>query len=66
MNCPYCQRDVYGMTGLQELQKFQKHLARCRKNPNNIVLTDGIKTVVTPIRNQNLNDALEIRHDSGQ
>lgn len=41
MECPHCKKDIYGMTGLQELQKFQKHLRSCRKNPNN-------KTVVTP------------------
>lgn len=66
MNCPYCQREVFGWTGLQELQKFEKHLAKCRKNPANIVLTDGRKTVVTPTRIQNINDALEIRAESGQ
>ena len=66
MNCPYCARRVNGMTGLQELEKFQRHLTKCRKNPNNIVLTDGIQTVVTPIRRQTMNDVLHIRHESGQ
>lgn len=66
MNCPYCQRTIWAFTGLQELQKFEKHLARCRKNPANIVLTDGIRTVVTPKLGQNLNDALRIRAKSGQ
>lgn len=66
MNCPYCKKTVYGLTGLQEAQAFEKHLRKCRKNPNNLVLTDGNRTVVTPKRGQNLVEALEIRADSGQ
>lgn len=66
MNCPYCNRHVFGMTGLQEAQKFAKHLATCRKNPNNIVLSDGNHSAVQPVRRQNLLDALEIRAESGQ
>lgn len=66
MNCPYCKRVINAFTGLQELQKFQKHLARCRKNPNNLVLSDGQRTVVTPKQDQDLNDALAIRAASGQ
>jgi hypothetical protein len=66
MNCPYCSKDIYGLTGLQEAQAFQRHLGKCRKNPNNIVLSDGRKTVVSPKRCQNLMDALSIRADSGQ
>lgn len=66
MNCPYCQREVFGFTGFQEAEKFQRHLGKCRKNPNNIVLRDGRRTAVVPKRSQNLNDALEIRADSGQ
>ncbi len=75
MDCPYCQRDIYGMTGLQELMKFNRHLGKCRKNPNNMVVPKGfvIKNPVTgkgetvfPKRSQNLGDALKIRHDSGQ
>lgn len=66
MNCPYCNKRIHGFTGLQEIQKFNKHLARCRKNPNNITITDGRKTVVTPKQHQTINDALTIRHESGQ
>ena len=65
MNCPHCNKKIFGFTGLQELQKFQKHLNRCRKNPNNAVLSDGERTVMTP-KNHTLKDALEIRHKSGQ
>lgn len=54
------------MTGLQELHKFQDHLPKCRKNPANIVLTDGRRTAVSPMRFQNLREALEIRAESGQ
>lgn len=66
MNCPYCNKVIHGWTGLQELQAFNRHLPKCKKNPANIVLTDGKKTAVVPLREQTLNDALNIRHDSGQ
>ncbi len=66
MNCPHCKRIVNGLTGLQEAQAFEKHLARCKKNPQNIVLSDGRKTVVTAMKPQRLIDALEIRANSGQ
>ena len=66
MNCPYCSKDIYALTGFQEAQKFEKHLRKCRKNPANIVITDGKRFAVTPKGNQNLLDALEIRAASGQ
>jgi 2-C-methyl-D-erythritol 4-phosphate cytidylyltransferase len=66
MNCPYCKKTVYGLTGLQEAQAFTKHLRRCRKNPNNIVISDGNRTAVTPKRVQGLVEALEIRAGAGQ
>jgi hypothetical protein len=66
MNCPYCHVRIFALTGLREVQKFQKHLWRCHRNPNNVVLSDGTRTVVTPKRFQDLHEALEIRHRSGQ
>lgn len=66
MNCPYCQEDIYGMTGFQEILEFNKHLRKCRKNPGNIVISDGRQTVVTPIKDQTMLDALNIRAESGQ
>lgn len=66
MNCPYCKRDVYGMTGFQEAQAFTKHLRKCRKNPANIVLRDGRRIAVVPKEDQTFMDALKIRSDSGQ
>lgn len=66
MNCPYCQKKVYGLTGFAEAQKFQKHLRVCQNNPNNIVMTDGVRTVVTPKRKQALFEAVKIRAESGQ
>jgi hypothetical protein len=65
VNCPYCKRRVFGMTGFQEALAFQKHLNRCYKNPANAVLSDGTKTVMTPKRHS-IVDALEIRAESGQ
>lgn len=66
MNCPYCNKYIYGLTGLQELQKFQKHLGTCKQHPDRqtVVTPDGkIKTPQTPTT---LLDALNIRADSGQ
>ena len=66
MNCPYCNKEIYGMTGLQELQKFQKHMNTCRKAPTrrSVVTDDGeIKEVNKPV---SLNQALDIRAESGQ
>lgn len=65
MNCPYCNKAIFGFTGLQEAQKFQKHLNKCRNNPDNAVLSDGKTTVMTPKRHS-LMDAVEIRAHSGQ
>lgn len=66
MNCPYCTKDVYGLTGLQEALAFQKHLRKCRKNPNNIVLSYGRRSAVVPKQYQGLIDVLNIRSESGQ
>lgn len=66
MTCPHCQKEIEGVTGLQELHAFEKHLKKCRKNPVNIVLRYGKKVVVQPLREQDLREALEIRADSGQ
>jgi len=48
MNCPHCQKEIHGTVGLHQIHALQKHLARCTKNPSNIVLTDGERTVVVP------------------
>ena len=66
MFCPYCKRRVEALTGFMEAEKFAKHLQTCRKNPNNLVMSDGTRTVVVPQKIQNLMDALEIRAESGQ
>lgn len=66
MTCPYCQTDIDGFTGLLELMHFQRHLGACAKNPENIVLDDGQTVAVTPVKEQTVLDALEIRHHSGQ
>jgi len=66
MNCPFCSRRIDAMTGFQEADKFQKHLGRCRKNPNNVTLRDGHRSATTPVRHQTLKDALELRAASRQ
>lgn len=78
MNCPYCNKVINAFTGLQELQKFHKHLQKCRKAPGNIK-SEGVsavadkpddahakKLLMTVPRPYTMNDALEIRADSGQ
>ena len=67
MNCPYCNRDIYGMTGLQELQKFQKHLRKCKKY--RLVTErggDGRKVTKEVDKPTDMMTALEIRAGSGQ
>lgn len=67
MKCPNCNKEIYGMTGWQEIQKFQKHLLKCRKNPNRIVCKDkdtGNTTTIT--YGIGLDDALRLRAESGQ
>jgi hypothetical protein len=66
MNCPYCDRVINAWTGLQELQKFQKHLGKCRKNPANFPLPlRGGRRLISPSC-PTMNDALILRHESGQ
>lgn len=80
MNCPYCNRVINAFTGLQELQKFHKHLQKCRKNPANLPDPEPYPVVDNPNeaqakkallatakrRHNTMNDALEIRAESGQ
>jgi hypothetical protein len=68
LNCPYCGRLVNGWTGLQEVQKFAKHLNRCRKRPICLQTETTIAGtgIVLERRAFNLNDALHIRAKSGQ
>ncbi len=67
MRCPYCQMGVYGVTGLTEAQNFQHHLNEvCTQSPGVVVLTDGRDTVAVPDREYSLQDALQIRAESGQ
>jgi len=65
MNCPYCSKHINGMTGLQELLAFKKHLPKCKKNPANLPLSDGRKTVIVQSQ-PTTRDALRIRAASGQ
>jgi hypothetical protein len=66
MNCPYCNKHIPAFTGLQELQKFQKHLRTCKRNPakQTVVEPDGRITAIKP--KPDLLEALEIRANSGQ
>lgn len=66
MLCPYCNKKIFGFTGLQEIQKFHKHLPKCRKNPANLALEWGPAKVFEHLREQDMREALEIRARSGQ
>lgn len=71
MNCPYCKKEIYAMTGLQELNKFQAHLVNCKKYPKRHVIPVRVNEGGFLERAVNLTcvsqtEALEIRHDSGQ
>ncbi len=68
MNCPYCNRTINAMTGLQEAQKFQKHLRTCKKNPNLIRVSPTNKDDIGIVINTKptLIQAAEIRAESGQ
>lgn len=65
MNCPYCKARVHGMTGFQEALAFRKHLGRCKKNPANLPISDGLRTVLIDSQ-PTIHDALEIRAEIGQ
>lgn len=65
MNCPYCSKRVFGMTGFQEADAFRKHLRRCRNNPANLEVKSGTKTMRL-LSNPTIQDALRIRAESGQ
>ncbi|GJQ43699.1 MAG: hypothetical protein JETCAE03_31970 [Ignavibacteriaceae bacterium] len=64
MNCPHCNKEIFGWTGLQELQKFQKHLDKCRKNPDRKICITKEGKLVMPLTT--MDEALEKRADSGQ
>lgn len=64
MNCPFCNKRIEGMTGLQEASKFQKHLGGCKKNPNSLSFVE--KDGEIKLKSISLLDALTIRAQSGQ
>ena len=66
MNCPFCNKKIFGITGLQELQKFQKHFRSCKKNPERKVVVTQSGNMATIVEKDTLLDALNIRHESGQ
>jgi hypothetical protein len=73
MNCPYCNKHVPGMTGLQEADNFRKHLMHCRKSPAAQLAKHLHESspgaggkVQWRIEPYDLKDALEIRASSGQ
>ena len=67
MNCTYCKKLVYGMTGLQEIQKFQKHMRTCKESPRRHAYVDEetgkTKYINDPV---DMIDALYMRAESGQ
>jgi len=66
MKCPYCTKEIHGFTGLQELQKFQKHLRTCRKHPDRVKVVTPEGKLEQHKPNPSMMDALNIRAESGQ
>lgn len=66
MKCPYCNKEINAMTGLQELQKFQKHLHKCRKHPDRKKVVDPDGSIWETQPRTTMMEALNIRADSGQ
>lgn len=66
MKCPHCNKEIYGLTGLQELQKFHKHLPKCKKNPANKIVVNDWGELEKLKDNSTMYDALQIRAESGQ
>lgn len=66
MECPFCKKEIYAMTGLQEIQKFEKHLKTCRKNPKRKVVVTESGDLAIEVRPTGMLEALQIRADSGQ
>jgi hypothetical protein len=65
MNCPYCNKQINALTGLMELQKFKKHLNRCKKNPDRVIVVSKKGNIMNGTKTT-LMDALNIRAESGQ
>lgn len=66
MKCPYCDKEVYGFTGLQELLNFQRHMRRCRKSPFRQTVVNRRGEIAVKNKPIELDEALMIRHESGQ
>ena len=71
MNCPYCNKQIEAMTGLQELNKFQSHLIKCKKYPKRHVIParvneDGFLEKAVNLTCVSQMEALNIRAESGQ
>ena len=60
MKCPYCNKEIYGITGLQEIRKFMKHLPKCKKH------LPKCKKSPYFLIGCDMGKALQIRSDSGQ
>jgi len=54
------------MTGLQEIQKFQKHLYKCKKNPKNKLIVTENGEIQMHKEGTTMYEALQIRAESGQ
>lgn len=64
MKCPFCDKQINGLTGLQEIKNFMTHLNSqtrgCKKNPKK-------DTTKHPFfYGTSMQEALEIRANSGQ
>lgn len=71
MKCPFCDTEINGISGLQEIKAFMEHLnsrTGCKKNPKRDVFVNlGNKSKkIIHIEPTDMAEALEIRAKSRQ
>lgn len=71
MTCPFCNKHIPGITGLQEIKNFMSHLNTkngCKKNPKRETLVNIInpKKKIIIVGYTDMQEALEIRAKSNQ
>jgi len=66
MKCEYCGKKIDAMTGLKEIQKYQKHLNKCKKYEQILMKVVTPNTICVRGPHNNMNDALQSRINSEQ
>jgi len=61
MKCEHCGKEIYGMTGFQEIQKYQSHLRKCKKNKKTLAYGKKVVAFDELTNPDCLQDCLESR-----